>query len=71
MAASNRHRRLDILPGPARCRGHAETGIGHYGQQYGGAQGDHQVVLPGGLWWWTAWRHGADIPDSFENQLTV
>ncbi len=75
MAASNRHRCLDIVPGPARRRGHAETEIGQYRQQYDGAQRDHQVVLPGGRWLWTSWRHDAVIPhffaDSIENQLTV
>ncbi len=70
MAASNRHRRLAILPGPA-CRSHAEAEIGQYRQQYGRAQRDRQLIRPGGLWWWTSWRHDAVIPDSFENQLTV
>jgi len=48
MAASHRHRCLDIVPGSA-CGGHAETEIGQYRQQYGGAQRDHQVIWPGGL----------------------
>jgi len=48
-AASHRHRCLDIVPGPTRRRGHAETEIGQYRQQYGGAQRDHQVIWPGGL----------------------
>jgi hypothetical protein len=73
MATSHRHRCLDIVPGPARRRGrgHAETEIGQYHQQYGRAEHDYQLIRPGGLWWWTSWRHDAVIPDSFENQLTV
>ncbi len=70
MAASNRHRCLDIVPGPA-CPSHAEAEIRQYRQQYGRAQRDRQLIRPGGLWWWTSWRHDAVIPDSFQNQLTV